>query len=243
MDPAHSKIFVCGLGWDANAKILTDIFSQFEEIEDCNAVIDKATGRSKDYVFILFKHQKGAQNALKEPQKKIGGRMTTCQLVSTRPGLEPMQSSAPSIFEYTQRKVFVSNVGTEVDSKKLLEFFAKFGEIKEGSLGLDNDDKATRKPRGFCLFVYKSIDSAKVLEEPHKNFEGHVMHCQKAIDRPKAKYAAGSQYPGTTNEPKGNFSGGVGHVHAAGGHLMASSITGQSYNLVVAVAEPAMGVV
>ncbi|KAL0419461.1 UNVERIFIED_CONTAM: UBP1-associated protein 2A [Sesamum radiatum] len=91
--------------------------------------------------------------------------------------------SAPPVSEYTQRKIYVSNVSAELDPKKLLEFFSKFGEIEEGPLGLD---KQTGKPRGFCLFVYKSLESAKkALEEPHKNFEGQILHCQKAIDGPK----------------------------------------------------------
>ncbi|GFP94237.1 ubp1-associated protein 2a [Phtheirospermum japonicum] len=88
--------------------------------------------------------------------------------------------SGPPQSEYTQRKIYVSNVSAELDPRKLLEFFSKFGEIEEGPLGLD---KQTGKPRGFCLFVYKSLESAKkALEEPHKNYEGHMLHCQKAVD-------------------------------------------------------------
>jgi len=79
----------------------------------------------------------------------------------------------------------VSNVGAELDPQKLLMFFSKYGEIEEGPLGLD---KMTGKPKGFCLFTYKTVESAKrALEEPHKNFEGHTLHCQKAIDGPKPK--------------------------------------------------------
>ena len=38
-------------------------------------------------------------------------------------------------------------------------------------------DKAIGNSMGFCLFVYKSMESAKrVLEEPHKEFEGHALH-------------------------------------------------------------------
>ena len=48
--------------------------------------------------------------------------------------------------------------------------------------------KATGRPKGFCLFVYKSAESAKrALEEPHKNVnvDGHILHFQKAIDSPR----------------------------------------------------------
>ncbi|KAK4778243.1 hypothetical protein SAY87_018430 [Trapa incisa] len=184
-DPVHRKIFVHGLGWDTNTETLVSAFKQYGDIEDCKAVCDKVSGKSKGYGFILFKSRRGARNALKEPQKKIGNRMTACQLASIGPVPSNQQAAAPTppVSEYTLRKIYVSNVGADLDPKKLTEFFSKYGEIEEGPLGLD---KVTGKPKGFCLFVYKTPESAKKsLEEPHKNFEGHILHCQKAIDGPK----------------------------------------------------------
>ncbi|WOL01852.1 UBP1-associated protein 2B-like [Canna indica] len=253
LDPAHRKIFVHGLGWDTNAQVLTAAFRQYGEIEDCNAVMDKATGKSKGYGFILFKHRAGARRALKEPQKKIGNRMTACQLASAGPVPPP----APPVSEYTQRKIFVSNVGAELDPQKLLQFFSKFGEIEEGPLGLD---KVTGKPKGFALFVYKTIDSArKALEEPHKNYEGHILHCQKAIDGPKPN-KPGYQFHGSgahhgmhqgvggmigshfsRNETTGLLGGVGSHLSSASGagHLMAPSATGLGFNQ---AAQPAAAV-
>ncbi|EEF40297.1 Heterogeneous nuclear ribonucleoprotein A1, putative [Ricinus communis] len=188
-DPAHRKIFVHGLGWDSTAETLTNAFKQYGEIEDCKAVCDKVSGKSKGYGFILFKKRSGARKALEEPQKKIGNRMTACQLASMGPvptSTAPANTPAPGqqqVSEYTQRKIYISNVGADLDPQQLTSFFSKFGEIEEGPLGLD---KLTGKPKGFCLFVYKSVESAKkALEEPHKNFEGHILHCQKAVDGPK----------------------------------------------------------
>ncbi|KAL2334887.1 hypothetical protein Fmac_016100 [Flemingia macrophylla] len=57
VDPAHRKIFVHGLGWDATAETLTSIFRKYGEIEDCKAITDKVSGKSKGYAFILFKHR------------------------------------------------------------------------------------------------------------------------------------------------------------------------------------------
>ncbi|KAJ1416749.1 RNA-binding domain superfamily [Sesbania bispinosa] len=187
-DPAHRKIFVHGLGWDTTAETLTTAFRQYGEIEDCKAVSDKVTGKSKGYGFILFKSRRAARLALREPQKKIGNRMTACQLAYLGPvhGNNASASTAaatPGASEYTQRKIYVSNVGADLDPRRLLAFFSQFGEIEEGPLGLD---KVTGKLRGFCLLVYKSVEGAKkALEQPHKEFEGHILHCQKAIDGPK----------------------------------------------------------
>ncbi|KAL1191526.1 UBP1-associated protein 2A [Cardamine amara subsp. amara] len=229
-DPVHRKIFVHGLGWDTKTETLVEAFKQYGEIEDCKAVFDKISGKSKGYGFILYKSRSGARNALKQPQKKIGSRMTACQLASKGPvfGGNPVAAaavSAPSQHsnsEHTQKKIYVSNVGAELDPQKLLAFFSRFGEIEEGPLGLD---KFTGRPKGFCLFVYKSSESAKrALEEPHKTFEGHVLHCQKAIDGPKP----GKQHNHNThnhNNPRGyqrNDNNGYG-VPGGHGHLIAAN--------------------
>ncbi|KAL9169263.1 hypothetical protein ABFS82_04G068700 [Erythranthe guttata] len=241
-DPAHCKIFVHGLGWEANAETITSVFAKYGEIEDCKVVRDKNSGKSKGYGFILFKHRHGARRALKQPQKLIEGRMASCQLASAGPVQSPAQAtvatvSTPHTSEYTQRKIYVSNVSADIDPKKLWEFFSKFGEIEEGPLGLD---KQTGKPRGFCLFVYRSVESAKkALEEPHKNFESQVLHCQKAVDGPKHSKGHFNQQHGQSQQQpqqhhhqghqgyyppakKGRYAGSSGAGHT-GGHLMAPS--------------------
>ncbi|CAA0813178.1 UBP1-associated protein 2A [Striga hermonthica] len=236
-DPSHRKIFVHGLGWEASDETITTLFSKYGEIEDCKVVKDKISGKSKGYAFILFKHRKGARRALKEPQKLIEGRMASCQLASAGPVRAPTPAVAASVpapyeSEYTRRKIYVSNVSPELDPNKLLAFFSTYGEIEEGPLGLD---KQTGKPRGFCLFVYKTLESAKkALQEPHKTFEGHNLHCQKAVDGPK--HAKGFFSPQQSQPPrqqgnqgnyrhqakKGRYSSGSSEgMRPVGGHMMA----------------------
>ena len=232
VDPAHRKIFVHGLGWDATADTLTAVFGKYGEIEDCKAVTDKVSGKSKGYAFILFKHRDDARKALKHPQKKIGNRTTSCQLASAGPVPAPPPNVTP-VSEYTQRKIFVSNVSAEIDPQKLLEFFKQFGEVEDGPLGLD---KNTGKPKGFALFVYKSVESAKkALEEPNKNYEGHTLYCQKAVDGPKGSKGYHHQQhshshhhhhhhqPHYQRKEKNKYSSGGGGPSHGSGHLMAPS--------------------
>lgn len=257
-DPVHRKIFVHGLGWDTNAESLKNAFKQYGEIEECKAVTDKVSGKSKGYGFIVFKKRAGARRALKEPQKKIGNRTTACQLASIGP--VPAPSAGPSavqaaqlpqtpVSEYTLRKIYVSNVGADLDPHKLFTFFSKYGEIEEGPLGLD---KVTGKPKGFCLFVYKTVESSKkALEEPHKNFEGHILHCQKAIDGPKpGKSQQHSHHHHNRKQNHAQFQrnanpGFVGSGTGAGtGHLMAPGGAGMGFNQGAAAAQalnPALG--
>ncbi|XP_047326255.1 UBP1-associated protein 2A-like [Impatiens glandulifera] len=179
---AHRNIFVHGLDWDSKEETIIRVFSKYGEIESCEVLYNKV-GRSKGYCFILFKHRSGARKALKHPHKKIDNRLTSCHLASAGPVPAPPPVDPPSS-DCNQRTIFVRNASPDIDPLKLTEFFARYGEIEDGPKGLN---KHTGKFKGFCFFVYKSIESyRKALEEPNKIFEGKILQCYKRVDVPKS---------------------------------------------------------
>lgn len=178
-DATHRKIFVRGLGWDTNTNTLRSTFAEFGELEEAIAIIDKNTGKSRGYGFVTYKHIDGALNALKEPSKRIDGRISVCQLASQGAG-----SSQPPQ-DLATRKIYVGNVPMDWPVDRMLSIFAEYGEIEEGPLGLD---KQVGKARGFALFIYKSAESAKrALEEPVKNVGGHQLICKLASEGAKQR--------------------------------------------------------
>ncbi|CAL9073182.1 unnamed protein product [Musa acuminata var. zebrina] len=196
LDPVHRKLFVHGLGWDTTAEGLRAAFVRYGDIDDCRVIVDKASGRSKGYGFVLFRHRSSARRALRRPQKLIDNRMTSCQLASAGPSASlhhhnsasqhhqnPNPNPGPgpaSHQDNISRKIYVGNVHSDIDGGRLLAFFSQYGEIEEGPIGFD---RHTGKPKGYALFVYKTVEGAlRALEEPSKNFEGHLLHCQKATD-------------------------------------------------------------
>lgn len=175
LDIAHRKIFVRGIGWDVTSEALLEAFRRYGPVLDCNVVVDKTSGRNKGYGFILFSNRSGAVKALKEPEKKIGTRIATCQLSSTR-----YIATATNPTDLSQRRVYVGNVQADVSPEKLKALFASFGEIESGPTGFDLH---TGKSRGFAIFVYKTQDGAtRALKEPYKMFEGNQLHCKLAFD-------------------------------------------------------------
>ncbi|XP_050380118.1 UBP1-associated protein 2A-like isoform X2 [Argentina anserina] len=191
-DVSHRKIFVHGLGWDTNAETLAAAFAPFGEVEDSNLVMDRITGKTKGYGFVLFKTRRAALDALKDPKKSIGNRTASCQLASVGPGTNSNSntaaqpsSSSSGHSDIPGRKIYVSGVPHDADADKLKALFAKFGEIETGPMGFDSQ---TGKCRGFALFLYKTVDGAKkALEEPVKVFEGQQLNCQKAAEGSKNK--------------------------------------------------------
>ncbi|XP_014509138.1 UBP1-associated protein 2C [Vigna radiata var. radiata] len=183
-DSTLRKLFVRGLAGETTSETLRSVFSTFGELDEAIVIFDKATGRSKGYGFVVFRHVDGAILALKDPSKKIDGRMTVTQLAAAGgPG---------GSGDVSARKVFVGNVPFEISSDKLLSEFLKFGEVEEGPLGFD---KSSGKSRGFAFFVYKTEEGARAsLVEPVKTIDGHQVICKLAVDSKKTKPFGGDQH-------------------------------------------------
>jgi heterogeneous nuclear ribonucleoprotein A1/A3 len=178
-DPAHRKIFVRGLGWDTTSDTLKTVFAQFGEVEEGAVILDKGTGKSRGFGFVTFRHMDGAQRSLKEPSKRIDGRMTVCQLAATG------ATVVSSMQEVGQRKIYVGNVPMDLAADRLLALFAGFGEIEEGPLGFD---KFTGRSRGFALIIFKTVEAAKrALQEPIKTIDGQQMYCKLAVEGQKQR--------------------------------------------------------
>uniref|UniRef100_A0A5B6ZHC8 Putative UBP1-associated protein 2C n=1 Tax=Davidia involucrata TaxID=16924 RepID=A0A5B6ZHC8_DAVIN len=183
-DPAKRKLFVRGIGWETTTDKLRNVFSSFGELEEAIVITDKATGKSKGYGFVTFRHIDGASLALKEPSKKIDGRMTVTQLASV--GISG--ASAANSVDVSLRKIYVGNVPYEISSERLLDHFLSYGEIEEGPLGFD---KQPGKMRGFAFFVYKTEEGARAsLVDPMKTIDGHPVVCKLAVDGKKGKPGA-----------------------------------------------------
>lgn len=181
-DPAQRKLFVRGLGWETTTDSLRAQFSSYGELEEAIVILDKNTGKSKGYGFVTFKHIDGALLALKEPSKKIDGRMTVTQLAAAGVSGAPSSKTAADV---SMRKIYVGNIPFEISSDRLLGHFSAYGEIEEGPLGFD---KTAGKAMGFAFFVYKNEEGAKAsLVDPIKTIDGHEIVCKLAVDGKKGK--------------------------------------------------------
>ncbi|KAE8705179.1 hypothetical protein F3Y22_tig00110429pilonHSYRG00019 [Hibiscus syriacus] len=66
--------------WDTTTNDLRSLFSDCGELEEVVVILEKTTGKSKGYGFVTFKNVDGSLLYLKEPNKKIDGRVTMTQL-------------------------------------------------------------------------------------------------------------------------------------------------------------------
>lgn len=228
-DTAQRKLFIRGLGWETTTEKLRALFSAYGELDEAVVILDKVTGKSKGYGFITFKHIDGAIMALKEPSKKIDGRMTVTQLAAA--GISGGGGPAAGVggggvnnpVDVSTRKIYVSNVPYDMAAERLLQHFSMYGEIEEGPLGFD---KATGKSKGFALFVYKTAEAARAsLVDPVKNIDGHQLNCKLAIDGKRGKPPG----VGPMGVQGGNMGNGDGVGAPSGGHYGGPSGGGGHY--------------
>ncbi|KAL7211646.1 hypothetical protein ACSBR2_014492 [Camellia fascicularis] len=224
-DPSRRKLFVRGLGWETTTDKLRTLFSSFGDIDEAIVITDKATGKSKGYGFVTFKHIDGAIVALKEPSKKIDGRMTVTQFAAA--GISGSTAASGGGgggggggVDVSLRKIYVGNVPFEISSERLLGHFSAYGEIEEGPLGFD---KQTGKPKGFAFFVYKTEEGARAsLVDPMKNIDGHQVMCKLAVDGKKGKPGGGVGAPNATGV-SGDIGSGVPPPGSMPGSMMNSN--------------------
>eukprot|EP00258_Populus_trichocarpa_P042538 XP_024458557.1 UBP1-associated protein 2C [Populus trichocarpa] len=177
-DPVHRKLFVRGLAWNTTSETLCAEFRMHGEIEEGSVIYDKATGKSRGYGFITYKHMESAQSALGAPSKLIDGRMAVCNLACE--GL----TGATTTPDLTQRKLYIGGLSPEISSEMLLHFFGRYGEIEEGSVAYNKD---TNESRGFGFVTYKTVEAAKkAIDDPHKLLGGRTITV-KLADTHKGK--------------------------------------------------------
>lgn len=214
-DPVQRKLFIRGLGWETTTEKLRTLFAKYGELEEAVVIVDKATSKSKGYGFVTFRHIDGALLSLKEPSKKIDGRMTVTQLAAA--GASGPTALVPPAADVSQRKIYVGNVPPDMPSDRLLALFSSYGEIEEGPLGLD---KLTGKFRGYSLFVFKTVEAAQAaLVEPLKTIDGSILQCKLAMDGKKVR--PGAAVPVAASQPQlvaGTGGDGYGDGMALGSH-------------------------
>ncbi|XP_022766778.1 UBP1-associated protein 2C-like isoform X2 [Durio zibethinus] len=177
-DPVHRKLFVRGLAWNTTSETLCAAFRMHGEIEEGAVIYDKATGKSRGYGFITYKHMESAHSALRAPSKLIDGRMAVCNLACE--GL----SGASTTPDLVQRKLYIGGLSPDVTSEMLLNYFGRHGEIEEGSVAYDKD---TNESRGFGFVTYKTVEAAKkAIDDPQKILGGRTI-IAKLADTHKGK--------------------------------------------------------
>ncbi|KAH0461692.1 hypothetical protein IEQ34_009267 [Dendrobium chrysotoxum] len=157
---ADRRLAVYGLREETTSETLCDAFSSYGEIAEGHVMTDSATGKSRRFGFITFKNINSVKKALEKEGTLVDGRLA----FHHPPTLAFNGAMANADVEL--RRLFVANISADVTTEMLLGFFAKYGEIEEGSLLFD---EVTRKSKGCGFVTFKTFEATmSAINDPDK---------------------------------------------------------------------------
>jgi RNA recognition motif-containing protein len=138
------KIFVGGLHWETTEADLKEHFLQFGNVVATTIKMDRNTGKSRGFGFVLYEDVSEVERAMHAPEHVIKGKK-----VDPKPAKPPMES---------KKKVFVGGMDPDTTEEQIREYFTQFGKIENLDLPYD---KATSKRRAYIFVTYSTEAEAK----------------------------------------------------------------------------------
>ncbi|OQS03849.1 hypothetical protein THRCLA_03863 [Thraustotheca clavata] len=209
VDIVHRKIFIRGLPWDLTSNGLREYFNKFGPVDEAIVIVDKSTGKSKGFGFLVFPDMETADIVLKAQPHEIEGRKCPCKLAATPHTEEPTPqpsnriknsantSSAANILQPQQdvgppgdeadRKLFVRGLHWDTHAESLNAEFKKYGDIEDVTV---TKDRQTGKSKGYGFIVFRhQMGARRALAQPTKVIDGRSTHCNLAIQPQRNNHA------------------------------------------------------
>ncbi|KAJ3067977.1 hypothetical protein HK102_007289 [Quaeritorhiza haematococci] len=80
-----SRVFVGGLAWETNDQSLRARFEEFGDIETCQVIVDRETGRSKGFGFVTFTEPASAKSAIEGVNdQELDGRVIHVEMAQEK---------------------------------------------------------------------------------------------------------------------------------------------------------------
>ena len=142
-------MFVGGLNYLSLRDDIKSYFQTFGKVQSCSLLTDKLTGKSRGFAFVSIKDpQNILEKKILSRKHEINGKIVDVKPVVEGKKREDMIDSS--------KKIFVGGLEPTVTKNDLIEFFSKFGKVKDASVLFDNNRNASRG-FGFVSFEDKNV--------------------------------------------------------------------------------------
>eukprot|EP00607_Mallomonas_marina_P006805 CAMPEP_0182426140 /NCGR_PEP_ID=MMETSP1167-20130531/12623_1 /TAXON_ID=2988 /ORGANISM="Mallomonas Sp, Strain CCMP3275" /LENGTH=413 /DNA_ID=CAMNT_0024607361 /DNA_START=118 /DNA_END=1359 /DNA_ORIENTATION=- len=173
-DHAGGKVFVGGLSWQTTEEGLRYYFEKFGELTDAALMTDKRTGQPRGFGFVTFKDPAAADLVLGQ-EHTIDAR-----LVDVKRAVPRDKAPTPSSSRHESRKIFVGGLAPEVAEKDLLDYFMKFGTVKDSVVMID---RKTSRSRGFGFVTFDSDEALNTVLRTEHELHGKWVEVKRAEPR------------------------------------------------------------
>ena len=146
------KLFVGGLNYLSLRDDIKSYFETYGKVESCSLLTDKVTGRSRGFAFVSIRDpNKVLEKKILSRKHEINGKIVDVKIAVEGKKREEMMDST--------KKIFVGALEPSVTQEDLIEFFSKYGKVKEASVLFDNNRNASR------CFGFVSFEDKKTVEQ------------------------------------------------------------------------------
>ena len=153
------KLFVGGLNYLSLRDDIKSYFQTFGKVQSCSLLMDKVTGKSRGFAFVSIKDPKNIlEKKILSRKHEINGK-----IVDVKPAVEGKKREE---MMDSSKKIFVGGLEPSVTEKDLIDFFSKYGKVKDASVLFDNNRNASRG-FGFVSFEDKNVVDKLVKENNH----------------------------------------------------------------------------
>jgi RNA recognition motif-containing protein len=172
--PNRRKLFIGGLSATTTEDQIKTYFSRYADIEKCNIILDKHTGRSRCFGFLILS-KKSSVSRILSAKHVLDNKKIDCK--PAFPKEKP--SKTPG-----SRKVFVGGLLPETTNAEFADYFSQYGQIDDSIV---MKDRGSGKARGFGFVTFAKEQS---VEEVMKNYHNHFLRgkwveCKRAVAKEK----------------------------------------------------------
>ena len=223
-----NKIFIGGLSWNTTKEMLQNEFMKYGEVIDSIVMRNAETGASRGFGFVTFKDQQSTDLVMTSGnQHTIDGKLVDVKLCNQpqqqqqqQQQQQPPQQRQPipsysntslssiNSNKYNNCKVFVGGLPHGTQDMDVVNFFSRYGNVKEFKMMYD---ESKQRPRGFGFITFESEESAnQVLKEHYIQFNGKQievkpqMHNQRQQQMFSQNFGQMQQHQGYMNNWNSN---------------------------------------
>lgn len=166
--PPRCNVYICMLPQTIRDPELAELFSPYGEIVSAKVMLNIHTGIPRGIGFVQYSKPESAARAVEEMnEKRVGDRVI---------GVRIAEESASYVPPAPSSKIFVRNIPLTATRDELMNFFSKFGAIRELTIHSDTAVKKAPKkvqmlhPRNNIAFItFEQIPAAQAAADAVHN--------------------------------------------------------------------------
>ena len=213
------NLFVGQLSWNIDDEWLKTAFADCGPVERASVQMDRQSGRSRGFGYVLFATSDAAKKAAAEMNgKEIDGRAIKVDFATER---TPNPAARAKQFGDTPAEpthtLFVGNVSFDATEDAVWELFSEYGDVVNVRLPTDRETGAMK---GFAYVEFSNVESAKKAYEGAaggeiggRYFRLDYSHPREAVPGSggnRARGGRGFSDRGGRGGGRGGFGGGFG---------------------------------